>query len=147
MSSSIFDPFSALTLLQDITQDTRDYFEPETAERLNSMSHYTNAANNCFSLRTLDVARVAWGSSRGGRSDHCEFLCIDDTQLMVWIVAEVVAPNFFKYGKPARKAGLKFRPLLDADFEKAAHIVSTLSRPDKGTHLILYTSPSHIESA
>ncbi|GJE91874.1 hypothetical protein PsYK624_080250 [Phanerochaete sordida] len=112
-----------------ITLDTRDYFTPRLVERLNSLCYYVNPETTCYSLRTLPIIDLAWGQTGTGRSDASEYLCKDDKPVTLWIVGEIVAPNFAKDGVPRRKAGVLIRPLLEEDFRKAVAVMNSYSLP------------------
>lgn len=76
---------------------------------------------------------LSWGHQSGGADDKSEYICVAGKPVKVLIVAEVVFMWFLdSAGLPQKQSGLRFRPLLTADEDRAVEIESTFSRPHAG---------------
>ena len=74
-------------------------------------------------------SNLSWGPEGRGRQDQSDTIVVRDKPLTVYIVGEVIFPNFVKDGMARRKAGILVKPLVDADFESLQAILQELSQP------------------
>ncbi|THG93287.1 hypothetical protein EW026_g7912 [Hermanssonia centrifuga] len=97
---------------------TRSFFDQRLVDRLNTMNAYCNPASCCYSIQTLPIEDTVWGNIGYGPDDN----------------TEVIFNNFveLKTRNPTRRAGVKFRPLLECDFDKAVLLSHGRSHPAKG---------------
>ncbi|KAJ3559085.1 hypothetical protein NM688_g552 [Phlebia brevispora] len=115
------------TQLLDVS--IRPYFHAELVERLNHLVTYTNATNACYAIHELPANNLYWPPSRQSRDDKSDFMHIDCKLVLVWFVGEVILPRFAKGESHARKPGLLFRPVLQADLNRANKILRENSMP------------------
>ncbi|PSR87072.1 hypothetical protein PHLCEN_2v5258 [Hermanssonia centrifuga] len=105
-----------------ISVGTRSFFDQRLVDRLNTMNAYRNPASCCYSIQTLPIEDTVWGNVGYGPDDNSEYLYLGGQRVLVRFVAEVIFNNFveLKTRNPTRRAGVKFRPLLECDFDKAS---------------------------
>lgn len=115
--------------VQLITRETREFFTPELARRLNILVHWANDATACYSVKNLPVGLLKWGKEGYGHEDLSEYMCIQEKPVTVWIVGELVVPNFVKDGFANRHPGVLIRPFLQTDYTKCVDIIGRYSKP------------------
>ena len=96
------------------------------------MNKYMNQASGVFSIHTLKLSATHWGDGRthGFRSDAIR--CSNGKPIRLWVVAEVVA-NFLvsKEGHAVPTPSIKFRPVLDCDFDAMKTLITKYCFPSK----------------
>ena len=107
----------------------RPYFNQSLVDRLQKLINYQNPATAYFSIRNFPQHEAKWGKPGVGRQDRSDILCIRDKPVTLWIVAELIFPNFTYQGNPNRRAGVRFRPLLDDDLKTASRMLNALCKP------------------
>ncbi|KAJ3486885.1 hypothetical protein NLI96_g3938 [Meripilus lineatus] len=119
----------------DIDVGLRSYFTVPLAQRLRAMSTLAQPGFAMFAIGELPEV-LSWGHQSGGADDKSEYICVAGKPVKVLIVAEVVFMWFLdSAGLPQKQSGLRFRPLLTADEDRAVEIESTFSRPH-AVHLL-----------
>ena len=116
----------------EITPDTRHYFDKYIPVRLNKMNGYMNQASGVTSIHVLKPSITCWGDGRshGFRSDAIR--CSNGKPIRLWVVAEVVANLLVsKEGNAVPTPSIKFRPVLDCDFDAMKALVTKFCFPMK----------------
>ncbi len=101
----------------------RPDFTDKLVTRMNSILNFEDKTNHIYGLHSVSLDTLAWGTIRRGAKRNADYLCIANTTVTVWLVAEVTYFGYLRI-KNGQVEGNHRRPSLglhlfsDGDFAK-----------------------------